>query len=284
MADETEASLQALASAITSGASVLFITGAGTSVASGVPAYRTGENSVWGHWMYEWGTRRKFTEDPSRWWNEFWLKTHETNKFMGAEPCAAHTALSRIMRCNRNVRLATQNIDRLHWKAGVDDARYIELHGALGMYRCTNAKCEYACEKALRNVQMLRTEDGKLVPPVCPGCGALVLPMSLMFDEAYRSHKYFRHEQLVDWLDVADALVFVGTSFSVGVTSAALRAAAASGASIFVFDIECRDTAVSETVSCHVSHVLGPCEDTLPRLASMCGADTWRYSDYCYMQ
>lgn len=37
-----------------------------------------------------------------------------------------------------NVRLATQNIDRLHLRAGVDPRRVAEVHGALGVYRCTN--------------------------------------------------------------------------------------------------------------------------------------------------
>ena len=38
-----------------------------------------------------------------------------------------------------NVRLITQNVDRLHLKSGVDPKRLVEVHGAVGLYRCSKS-------------------------------------------------------------------------------------------------------------------------------------------------
>ena len=37
-----------------------------------------------------------------------------------------------------NVRVVTQNVDRLHLKAGIDPSHLVEVHGAIGLYRCVN--------------------------------------------------------------------------------------------------------------------------------------------------
>ena len=97
--------------------------------------------------------------DPAAWWTDFWLRAHDTDEWAHAVPSAGHLAIARIMQfvsspvprsrvlfvvtacpCRQfpNVRLATQNIDRLHLRAGVDPRRVAEVHGALGVYRCTN--------------------------------------------------------------------------------------------------------------------------------------------------
>lgn len=44
---------------------VVYLCGAGLSVASGINAYRTGTNAVWGEYVLEWGTRAKFMADPA---------------------------------------------------------------------------------------------------------------------------------------------------------------------------------------------------------------------------
>jgi len=221
------------------------------------------------HPRTQWGTKQKFMADPRAWWNDFWAKTHHLQSFGTAEPCAAHTAIAQIMHRHTNVRLVTQNIDRLHWKAGVDSARYIETHGAIGLFRCTNPRCIYAAEKILDNVRLRRDESGAVEPPTCPACTALLLPLTLLFDEQYTAHPFFRHATLEDWFDRADALVFVGTSFSVGITTAAMDTAMLWGAEVFDFNIEPQRPPCARIITPILS-VVGPCEDTLPLLAQEC--------------
>jgi NAD-dependent SIR2 family protein deacetylase len=59
---------------------------------------------------------RKFLSNPSEWWNDFWLKTHQTKEFENAQPNSGHFAIATLMKDFPGVRLVTQNIDRLHSK------------------------------------------------------------------------------------------------------------------------------------------------------------------------
>jgi len=78
---------------------------------------------------------------------------------------------------------------------------------------------------------------------------------------------------ICDWLDRAETIIFVGTSFSVGITSAALHTAAAWGAEVYSFNVEPQKPPPSSNVTMPFINAVGPCEITLPILAHACGAD-----------
>lgn len=264
--------LRQLSEYIKSKCSVIFITGAGISVGSGIPTYRTGQDGIWNNWIYEWGTKAKFLSDPSTWWNEFWFKSHDTDPYMNSTPCHAHYALSNIMKLYPNVKLVTQNVDRLHLKAGTDKKRMIEIHGALGIYRCVNKECPYSSTKYFEKLRFEKDDNGKVIPPKCSHCGGYIMPMSLFFDELYSSHTFFQKELFRDWIDHADVMVFVGTSFSVNVTSEALRVGSIWCSDIYNLNIEIPiETAVR--LPANVINVTGPADILLPLLANFCGTD-----------
>ena len=268
--------------------SVVFITGAGISVGSGIPTYRTGQDGIWNNWIYEWGTRAKFLSDPGTWWNEFWFKSHDTDPFLNSTPCHAHYALANIMRAFPNVKLVTQNVDRLHLKAGTDRRRLIEIHGALGIYRCVNKACPYSSTKHFEGLKFEKDAAGRFVPPHCPHCGSYIMPMSLFFDELYSSHTFFQKDLFRDWIDHADVMVFVGTSFSVNVTTEALRVGSVWCSDIYNLNIEIPvETAVR--LPANVTNVAGPADILLPLLANMCGTDdslpsSGSQSSFCLLQ
>ena len=83
-----------LAQLLASGAHVVFLTGAGLSVSSGITPYRYTSQAIWSNFVVEQGTRRTFKRDPEAWWNDFWLRTHEKQEFMKARPNAGHFALT----------------------------------------------------------------------------------------------------------------------------------------------------------------------------------------------
>lgn len=56
-------------------------------------------------------------------------------------------------------------------------------------------------------------------------CGSLLRPHVLWFDEIYASHLGYQFAEVQGWLADCDLVVFVGTSFSVGITDMALDAA-----------------------------------------------------------
>ena len=86
----------------------------------------------------QWGTKRKFLEDPATWWTDFWLKCHDTDQFLNAKPSPSHVAIAQIVGAYPNARVVTQNVDRLHLKSGIDPSHLVEVHGAIGLYRCVN--------------------------------------------------------------------------------------------------------------------------------------------------
>jgi hypothetical protein len=63
-------------------------------------------------------------------------------------------------------------------------------------------------------------------------------PLVLLFDESYDSHADFQAWRGKKALNDADVLVFVGTSFSVGITSSAVRCAEVSGAKMINVNVE----------------------------------------------
>eukprot|EP01054_Gregarina_sp_Poly1_P002743 Gregarina_sp_Poly_1__2742@NODE_175_length_12037_cov_139_596324_g155_i0_p4_GENE_NODE_175_length_12037_cov_139_596324_g155_i0NODE_175_length_12037_cov_139_596324_g155_i0_p4_ORF_typecomplete_len554_score104_31SIR2/PF02146_17/0_008SIR2/PF02146_17/1_7e21_NODE_175_length_12037_cov_139_596324_g155_i036275288 len=61
--------------------------------------------------------------------------------------------------------------------------------------------------------------------PCCAECRGPLLPMTLMFDEAYQTHAFFHFDKVCQWMEQAEVLVFVGTSFSVFFTEHAVQMA-----------------------------------------------------------
>ena len=107
------------------------LTGAGCSTASGIPDYRDRH----GEWKRPPPvTYQAFTRDAAvrkRYWARGMIGWRS---FRAAEPNAAHRALAALERTGRCTLLLTQNVDRLHQRAG--SRNVIDLHGRLDQVRC----------------------------------------------------------------------------------------------------------------------------------------------------
>jgi len=265
--------LDQLATLICYGYRPLFITGAGLSVASGIAPYRGAKNAIWNEYVYDWATKAKFELDPKQWWNEFWLRTHERNSFLSANPNAGHKAIAWITQ-HSNSKVITQNIDALHLKSGITAEKLIEIHGRLGLYRCLNPDCRYSHSESITEIQFDAVEGTSFekdnlrikTAPRCPSCNDYVMPQSLLFDEDYESHAFYRSERAGVWFESqSDLYVFVGTSFSVGITMHALKIAKKFGKMVFNFNLYEED-GMHQKIPQHLAHILGPAEKTLPLL------------------
>jgi NAD-dependent deacetylase len=235
---------------------VVFLCGAGLSVPSGIRAYRSGPNAIWGEHVLEWGTRAKFLDDPALWWREFWLKGHG-DLFKKFEPNAAHHALVEFMGRKAEHLVITQNIDGLHRLAGHPEGQLIEIHGRHDRFVCSSdGGCE-GIDHPVGAVDLSKVAEN--VFPKCPHCGAPMRPNVLLFDEHYDSHEAFQAWRARKALNDADLLVFVGTSFSVGITSYAVRCADVSGAVTINVNVE-RSTLPG------LRDLLGGAETVLPAL------------------
>ena len=106
------------------------LTGAGCSTESGIPDYRgegrTGPRNPIQHdaFMKKADVRRRYWARATLGWE----------RFSGAEPNAAHRALAALEEAGSLAGVITQNVDRLHQRAG--SRRVVELHGALAEVAC----------------------------------------------------------------------------------------------------------------------------------------------------
>lgn len=242
MSDDAEA----LASLLRSSrrGSLLVVTGAGISLASGIPTFRgTDPGAVWTRDVTELGTRRYFEEDPVGSWRWYMARF---DKALTAQPNPAHQALVALERWQADqgggqFLLLTQNVDPLHERAG--SVRLAKVHGSADKVRCSREGCRFGAPAGslLRDdvdLESFRREPALERVPRCPdaSCGALLRQHVLWFDEAYHEHDDYQFHRVRQFLRELDLVVCVGTSFSVGITEMVLRAALYLGAPVVAVD------------------------------------------------
>jgi NAD-dependent deacetylase len=220
---------------------LLVVTGAGVSLASGIPTFRgTDPGAVWKKDVTELGTCAYFDADPVGSWQWY------LSRFDGIAdkaPNAGHHALVSLERWvasqGGRFTLVTQNIDTLHRRAG--SKSLIEVHGRADRVRCSSDGCARgAPDGSIARDEVdfgpFRAAPRKDNIPRCPACGSLVRAHVLWFDEFYQSHSEYRWRSVLDAAQECSALLFVGTSFAVGVTEALLRDAYYRGVPIYSID------------------------------------------------
>lgn len=203
---------------------ILFVTGAGMSATSGISTYRELYGKEWTRSeLKEMNTIKKFSDDPTKWWNEYWLK----QQFISQEfkPSSGHTELAKLIK-ELDAKVITQNIDTLHETSGLDEKCLIHAHGNIEQVRCIK------CNRVVKYTFI----DTKV--PHCTDCNCVMIPFVLMFDESYSSHPAFRYAEVKQWVNDAEIVVFIGTSFSVGLTEFILGMVDAMDKQVFNINIE----------------------------------------------
>jgi NAD-dependent deacetylase len=153
---------------------VLFITGAGVSVESGIPSFR-GSTAAFKEGLTEDGipfeialSGPAFKRHPERTWKYFFQLELALR---GKQPNAAHRAMADLEQRGCKVCVATQNIDGLHQTAG--SKRVIELHGNLRRLVCR--ACNYCSSP--------ETFEGLPSLPRCPQCSRVLRPDAVLYEE-----------------------------------------------------------------------------------------------------
>ena len=236
-----KSNIEAFHKALLKAENVFVITGAGISVASGIHAFRgTDPDAVWNRDVLEKGTYAYFEENTLDSW--LWY-LDRFSSLMGKQPNPGHDALFGLEKwcaqVNKKFTLVTQNIDGLHLDAGNKDT--IEVHGTVRKVRCTNLRCMNAEPKGsipfpTAQVQRLLQQKTHSELPTCPACGSVVRPHVLWFDEYYTAHEDYQFEHMQSLLYDADIHIFIGTSFSVGVTASVQNVAQMKRQEIWIID------------------------------------------------
>ena len=118
------------------------LTGAGVSTESGIPDFRSA-SGIWAQYdPYEVASIDGFRRDPARVW-EFYGR--RLGVLARRQPNAAHLALAELEARGLVQAVVTQNVDRLHARAGSRDV--IEVHGSIATASCPRVRPARATEQ-----------------------------------------------------------------------------------------------------------------------------------------
>jgi len=154
---------------------IVAFTGAGISTESGIPDFRS-PGGIWTRYKPIYFDDFMGSEEMRR---ESWRRKFATDEVMlKAEPNAGHRALAKLVEQGRMSAVITQNVDGLHQRSGIPDAKVIELHGNATYAACLD--CGHRCE--LEPIKKAFLGSGKL--PLCAKCDGIVKTATISFGQA----------------------------------------------------------------------------------------------------
>lgn len=234
--------LQQAAALLAQSQRLVVMTGAGVSAESGIPTFR-GPGGLWrGRDPMRLATPQAFEANPKLVWEFYNWRREIVAK---AEPNAGHQAIAALEHLIPTFTLVTQNVDRLHHRAG--SRNVLELHGNLQDVRCS------VCD---------REEFPGWTPlpalPTCDHCGGLLRPGVVWFGESLPPDTL--QAALNATLD-ADLLLVVGTSAAVYPAAGLIDIAAGTGGNVIEVNLEPTEASSRVTLS-----LFGPAAEILPQL------------------
>jgi len=255
--------------AVAEGDSVVAITGAGVSAESGLRTYR-GDGGLWteeGMSAMTMATAAYFVRYPQKSWEWYLSRRLDARR---ASPNRAHDAAADLADAlGDRFTLITQNIDRLHHRAGMPLDRQVEIHGHHEGMRCAGecSGIEPIPDRfdAWTEEDSLTDADKQLL--TCSRCDDLMRPHVLWFDEFYDDTHYGIHTAQGA---VARASICITAGTSGGVPIAERLATIAAKAGATLIDVNPDDNALRSLALDRGGHALeGSAGEVLPELAAV---------------
>jgi NAD-dependent deacetylase len=196
----TSGDVQVLAELVRCAGSVVALTGAGISVPSGIPDFRTPGTGIWENVdPMEVAHIDAWRADPERFWT-FYGQRFQT--LGDKQPNGAHRALVELERRGLLDAVVTQNIDMLHRRAGTREL--IEVHGSIASCSCLSCGESYALQEVMARL-------GDATVPAC-ACARPLKPDVVLFGEFLPEDALARAAQLAER---ADLMLCIGSSLEV---------------------------------------------------------------------
>jgi NAD-dependent deacetylase len=175
------------------------LTGAGVSTESGIPDFRS-PTGMWAQFdPLEFATLGAFQRDPEKVWRFY---APRFSMLIDAEPNRAHLTLAELESYGLLCAVITQNIDRLHERAGSREV--VEVHGSIRTSTCLSCGARYPLDEVLGLL-----DAGA---PRCTACGEVLKPDVVFFDELLPDQAIDRAYELAG---KARLLLVVGSSLEV---------------------------------------------------------------------
>jgi NAD-dependent deacetylase len=178
------------------------LTGAGISVPSGIPDFRTPGTGLWEKVdPMEVAHIDAFRRDPDRFWSFY---AQRFASLVDRRPNPAHEAVAELEGSGLIRAVITQNIDRLHRLAGT--RRLIEVHGSIDWSVCLECGGRVPLERV---IEMVAAGGGA---PECVACVAPLKPDVVLFGELLPERAMAEAHELAA---EADLLLCIGSSLEV---------------------------------------------------------------------
>jgi NAD-dependent deacetylase len=191
-----------LAELIEQAETVVALTGAGISVPSGIPDFRTPGTGLWANVdPLEVAHIDVFRRDPRRFWSFYGDRFDSLQEKL---PNRAHEVLAEFERDGALAAVITQNIDRLHARAG--STELVEVHGTIAHSSCLHCGDRHELDEVRRR----RREDVEGIPRC--DCGRPLKPDVVLFGEYLPAEALARAGELAA---AADLMLCIGTSLEV---------------------------------------------------------------------
>ena len=182
--------------------SIVLLTGAGISTASGIPDFR-GPGGLW--------TRRKpvyydafMASESAR--VEYWdYKLESWDIYQRAQPNAVHHAIVALERAGKVKAVLTQNVDGLHRRAGTSPSLLVELHGTDLIIECQR------CHATSDPIPHFETFKETRRPPACT-CGGILKAATISFGQSLRPADL---DRAAAFARKADLMIALGSTLSV---------------------------------------------------------------------
>lgn len=197
------------------------LTGAGISVESGIPDFRS-PGGLWAKYdPFVYAHIDSFHTVPEQVWE---MVFDMMSLVDDARPNPGHVALAELEQRGLLKAIITQNIDNLHQEAG--SINVIEYHGNASRLECLRCGERYASNDFDRTLKK---------PPVCGKCGAILKPEVVFFGEMIPPMAMSRSQELAQQSDV---VLVVGTSAMVYPAAGLPYTAKQHGAAVIEFNVE----------------------------------------------
>ncbi len=209
---------------IASASRVTVLTGAGISTDAGIPDFR-GPHGVW--------TKNPKAEKMStlsayigdREVRELAWQSRLRSPVWEANPTRGHLALVELERVGQLHAIITQNIDRLHHKAGNDPSRIYEVHGNALQTLCWSCGDVREMTEAIERVRAGETD------PSCVLCNGILKSTTILFEESLVQHVI---EGAMRAAEECDVLLAIGSTLSVYPAAYAVPRARSAGARVVI--------------------------------------------------
>jgi len=205
---------------------ILVFSGAGLSTESGIPDFRS-PGGLWSKYdPSEFYFDRFLSEERAR--ATYWKMSTESYHIMkDARPNRAHLAVKTLETMGKLLAVITQNIDRLHHKAGNSPDRIIEIHGTLFSVSCLS------CGKTYDRDDIDDRITSGVAVPTCDDCGGILKPDTISFGQAMPEDKMAKSFTLARESDLCMAL---GSSLVVYPAASIPSVALESGAKLMIIN------------------------------------------------